>query len=174
MARRMASWLKVPGIGGDLQWFQQKGDVALMALLWAAAVTGRTILDVYEWVQLHGHATCLEILAEPPGQHPADVRGRQADVRGEPDVGQHPRHDRPDACRWAILPGLAAAVTPPPGRGLQRRGLHHAVRHAVPDRQRRRRLPGDAAVPGAGLLGSLTRPGWRAARAVTSAWTRRC
>ena len=67
MARRMASWLKVPGIGGDLQWFQQKGDVALMAILWAAAVTGRTILDVYEWVQLHGHAKCLEILADHPG-----------------------------------------------------------------------------------------------------------
>ncbi len=31
MARRMASWLKLPGIGGDLQWFQQKGEVALMA-----------------------------------------------------------------------------------------------------------------------------------------------
>ena len=29
MARRMAAWLKVPGIGGDLQWFQAKGDVAL-------------------------------------------------------------------------------------------------------------------------------------------------
>ena len=69
MARRMASWLKVPGIGGDLQWFQQKGDVALMSLLWAAAVTGRTILDVYEWVQLHGHATCLEILASHPGSN---------------------------------------------------------------------------------------------------------
>ena len=31
MARRMAIWLKVPGIGGDLQWFQAKGDVALAA-----------------------------------------------------------------------------------------------------------------------------------------------
>ena len=67
MARRMASWLKVPGISGDLRWFEAKGDVALAALLWAAAVTGRTILDVYEWVQLHNHATCLQILAEHPG-----------------------------------------------------------------------------------------------------------
>ena len=67
MARRMAAWLKVPDIGGDLQWFQAKGDVALAGLLWAAAVTGRTILDVYEWVQLHGQQTCLEILATHPG-----------------------------------------------------------------------------------------------------------
>ena len=29
MARRMASWLKVPEIGGDLAWFQQKGNIAL-------------------------------------------------------------------------------------------------------------------------------------------------
>ena len=60
-----------PALGnGDLKWFQHKGDVALMALLWAAAVTGHTIIDVYDWVQLTGHETCLQILAEPrPAAH---------------------------------------------------------------------------------------------------------
>ena len=117
MARRMASWLKVPGIGGDLQWFQQKGDVALMALLWAAAVTGRTILDVYEWVQLHGHAVCLEILASHPGSNRQmfaiakrmfEENRTSGSIRDTIDL----------SLSWAILPGLAAAVTPAPGAGF--------------------------------------------------------
>ena len=117
MARRMASWLKVPGIGGDLQWFQQKGDVALMALLWAAAVSGRTILDVYEWVQLHGHATCLQILAEHPGSNRQmfavckrmfDENRTSGSIRDTIDL----------TLSWALLPGLAEAVTPLPGEGF--------------------------------------------------------
>lgn len=117
MARRMASWLKVPEIGGDLQWFQQKGDVALMALLWAAAVTGHTILDVYEWVQLHGHATCLEILAS----HPGSTRQMFAVARRmfEENRTSGSIRDTIDlTLSWAILPGLAAAVTPAPGAGF--------------------------------------------------------
>jgi type IV secretion system protein VirD4 len=117
MARRMASWLKVPEIGGDLQWFQAKGDVALMALLWAAAVTGRTILDVYQWVQLHGHATCLQILADEPGstrqmfavaKRMFEENRTSGSIRDTIDL----------TLSWAILPGLAAAVTPPPGSGF--------------------------------------------------------
>ena len=117
MARRMASWLKVPDIGGDLSWFQQKGDVALMSLLWAAAVTGRTILDVYEWVQLHGHATCLEILASHPGSNRQmfavckrmfEENRTSGSIRDTIDL----------TLSWAILPGLAAAVTPLPGEGF--------------------------------------------------------
>jgi type IV secretory pathway TraG/TraD family ATPase VirD4 len=117
MARRMASWLKVPGIGGDLQWFQQKGDVALMALLWAAAVAGRTILEVYEWVQLHGHATCLQILAEHPGSNRQmfavckrmfEENRTSGSIRDTIDL----------TLSWALLPGLAEAVTPAPGEGF--------------------------------------------------------
>jgi hypothetical protein len=118
MARRMATWLKVPGIGGDLQWFQAKGDVALAALLWAAAVTGRTILDVYEWVQLHGHQTCLQILADHPGSSPqmfAVVKRMFEENRTSGSI-----RDTIDlSLSWAILPGLAAAVTPPQGEGFR-------------------------------------------------------
>ena len=117
MARRMASWLKVSDIGGDLSWFQQKGDVALMSFLWAAAVTGRTILDVYEWVQLHGHAVCLEILASHPGssrqmfavcKRMFEENRTSGSIRDTIDL----------TLSWAILPGLAAAVTPLPGEGF--------------------------------------------------------
>ena len=117
MARRMASWLKVPEIGGDLQWFQQKGDVALAGMLWAAAVTGRSILDVYEWVQLHGHQTCLEILATHPGssrqmfavaKRMFEENRTSGSIRDTIDL----------TLSWAILPGLAEAVTPGPGSGF--------------------------------------------------------
>jgi hypothetical protein len=117
MARRMANWLKVPGIGGDLQWFQAKGDVALAALLWAAAVTGRTILDVYEWVQLHGHQACLQILAD----HPDSTRQMFAVVKRmfEENRTSASIRDTVDlSLSWAILPGLAEAVTPAPGEGF--------------------------------------------------------
>jgi type IV secretion system protein VirD4 len=117
MARRMANWLKVPGIGGDLQWFQAKGDVALAALLWAAAVSGRTILDVYEWVQLHGHQTCLQILAAHPdstGQLFAVCKRMFEENRTSGSI-----RDTIDlTLSWAILPGLAEAVTPLPGEGF--------------------------------------------------------
>jgi len=117
MARRMASWLKVPAADGDLEWFQAKGDVALASMLWAAAVTGRTVLDVYEWVQLHGHVTCLQILAE----HPGSTRQMFAACKRvfEENRTSGSIRDFIDlTLAWAMLPGLAAAVTPPPGRGF--------------------------------------------------------
>jgi type IV secretion system protein VirD4 len=117
MARRMASWLKVPGIGGDLQWFQQKGDVALMALLWAAAVTGRSIVDVYEWVQLQGHQVCLQILAG----HPDSTRQMFAVAKRmfEENRTSGSVRDTIDlTLSWAVPPGLAEAVTPAPGEGF--------------------------------------------------------
>jgi type IV secretion system protein VirD4 len=122
MARRMASWLKVPGTAGDLRWFEAKGDVALAALLWAAAVTGRTILDVYEWVQLHGHQACLEILATHPGssrqlfatcKRMFEENRTSGSIRDTIDL----------TLSWAILPGLAEAVTPAPGEGFRAAGL---------------------------------------------------
>ena len=56
MARRIAGWLTSAAGGsggnkGNIEWFERKGDVALGILLWAAAVSGRTITDVYRWVQ---------------------------------------------------------------------------------------------------------------------------
>ena len=137
MARRMASWLKVPGIGGDLQWFQQKGDVALMSLLWAAAVTGRTILHVYEWVQLHGHAVCLEILASHPGSTRQMFAVAKRMFEENRTSGQHPRHDRFEL-ELGDPPRSRGGGHPGAGGRLQRRRLHHVVRHPVPDRQRRR------------------------------------
>ena len=122
MARRVAGWLaggvlEGKGSQGNIEWFEKKGDVALMALLWAAAVTGRTILDVYEWVQLQGHATCLEILAS----HPDSTRQMFAVAKRmfEENRTSGSIRDTVDlTLSWAIIPGLAEAVTPPPGEGF--------------------------------------------------------
>lgn len=49
MANRMANWLSgmTRGNGhGNIEWFEQKGDVALTGLLFAAAVSGATVADV--------------------------------------------------------------------------------------------------------------------------------
>ena len=122
VARRMAAWLKTPGVGNDLKWFQDKGDVALTALLWAAAVTGRSILDVYEWVQLHGHQTCLQILAEHPGGSAGGHRQMYAVAKRmfEENRTSGSVRDTIDlTLSWAILPGLAAAVTPRTGEGFR-------------------------------------------------------
>jgi type IV secretion system protein VirD4 len=117
MARRMASWLKVPDITGDVKWFESKGDVALTALLWAAAVSDRTIVDVYEWVQLAGHQKCLEVLATHPGssrqmfavaKRMFEENRTSGSIRDTIDL----------TLSWCMLPGLAAAVTPLPGEGF--------------------------------------------------------
>ncbi len=81
-------------------------------------MTGRTILDVYEWVQLHGHATCLQILANHPGSTRADVRGLPSGCSRRTAHQESIRDTIDLLLAWAILPGLAAAVTPAPGQGF--------------------------------------------------------
>ena len=106
---------------------RHKGDVALTALLWAAAVTGRTILDVYEWVQLHGHA---DVPGDPGRATRAAHRQMFAVAKRmfEENRTSGSIRDTIDlTLSWAILPGLAEAVTPRAGRGLQRGRLHHVA-----------------------------------------------
>jgi type IV secretion system protein VirD4 len=100
-----------------VKWFESKGDVALTALLWAAAVSGRTIVDVYEWVQLHGHQACLEVLATHPGssrqmfavaKRMFEENRTSGSIRDTIDL----------TLSWAMLPSLASAVTPLPGEGF--------------------------------------------------------
>ena len=71
MAHRMAGWLTGGSANranhGNLEWFEQKGDVALSALLWAAAVGGYSITDVFRRNQLDGHEAALQVLATYPG-----------------------------------------------------------------------------------------------------------
>ena len=120
MARRIAGWLASAVLGGDLgniEFFAAKADVALGCLLWAAAVTGRTITDVFNWTQLFGHEQALEVLGSHPDSSPqmlAVVRRTFADNRTAGSV----RDTIELALAWAVIPELAAAVTPAPGHGF--------------------------------------------------------
>ena len=122
MARRIAGWLTSASVGqggnhGNIEWFEKKGDVALACLLWAAAVSGRTITDVFNWAQLHGHENALQVLAGHPDSSPqmlAVVRRMFAENRTAGSV----RDTIELSLAWAVIPDLAAAVTPAPGRGF--------------------------------------------------------
>jgi hypothetical protein len=121
MAHRMAGWLTGGSAGraghGNLEWFEQKGDVALSALLWAAAVGGYGVTDVFRWNQLHGHEAALHVLAAYPGSSPEMLAvarrvfesNRTADsIRATIEL----------SLAWAMIPGLRDAVTPGRGRGF--------------------------------------------------------
>ena len=70
MAHRMAGWLTGGSAAreshGNLEWFEQR-QTALSALLWAAAVGGYGIADVFRWNQLDGHQAALHVLGTHPG-----------------------------------------------------------------------------------------------------------
>lgn len=112
MARRMAAWLSggTKGSGhGNIEWFEQKGEVALAGLLFAAAVTDSTIADVFRWVQLDGHQAAIKALAEyGPPEMLAVVRRMLADNRTAGSV----RDTIELSLAWAAIPELAQAVTP--------------------------------------------------------------
>ena len=115
MAHRMAAWLSggsKGGAHGNIEWFEQKGEVALAGLLFAAAVTGSTITDVFRWVQLDGHQVALKALADyGTPEMLAVVRRMLADNRTSGSV----RDTIELTLSWASVPGLAQAVTPEPG-----------------------------------------------------------
>ena len=116
-ARQVASWLKVPDItGNDLAWFQHRGDVYLGAMLYAAAVSGLSILDVYRWNELQGHSECLKILGSDPRTRELAAICRRAfeDNRTSGSV----RDTVQLSLSWCVLPGLAEIVTPPRGKGF--------------------------------------------------------
>jgi hypothetical protein len=115
MARRMAAWLTggTKGSGhGNIEWFEQKGEVALAGLLFAAAVSGATITDVFRWVQLDGHQAAINALARyGTPEMLAVVRRMLADNRTAGSV----RDTIELSLAWAAIPALAEAVTPFPG-----------------------------------------------------------
>jgi type IV secretion system protein VirD4 len=116
-ARQVASWLKVPDVtGNDLAWFQHRGDVYLGAALYAAAISGRTILDVYRWNELQDPGECLKILGSDPRTRELAAICRRAfeDNRTSGSV----RDTVQLSLSWCVLPGLAEIVTPPRGRGF--------------------------------------------------------
>ncbi len=92
---------------GDMAWWQDKAAIALAALLHAAALSGRTVLDIWDWANREGDAIGGSALARHPavrgghpggpvpGLHPHD-HGQVPDLGGGPGRGRHgPRPGRP-------------------------------------------------------------------------------
>jgi type IV secretion system protein VirD4 len=120
-AHRMAQWLTggITNRGGhsDLQWFEQKGDVALGVLLWTAANGGYTITDVYRWVLLDGHEAALHLLATHPDSS-REMLSIARRVFAEDRTHASIRATMELSLAWATVPQLAAAVIPGHTRGF--------------------------------------------------------
>ena len=121
MAHRVAGWLTGGSAAreshGNLEWFEGAGQTALSALLWAAAVGGYGIADVFRWNQLDGHQAALHVL----GTHPGASREMHAVVRRVFEANRTADSIRAtieQSLAWAMIPGLHDAVTPGQGRGF--------------------------------------------------------
>ena len=124
MARRMAGWLTgaLAGAGeshGNLEWFENAADAAMMACLHAAATGGYTITDVYGWTQLQGHEDALRVLAGREGCELLVATLRRA-FENNRTAGSI-RESMALSLAWATVPQLAAAATPQPGEGFDLR-----------------------------------------------------
>lgn len=121
MAHQMGQWLTggsdARGEHGNIEWFEQKGDVALSALLWAAAMGGYSITDVFRWNQLHGHETALDLLGTHPGSSP-EMLAVARRVFDSNRTAEGVRATIELSLSWAVIPRLCAAVTPAPGQGF--------------------------------------------------------
>jgi hypothetical protein len=124
MARRMAGWLTgaLAGAGeshGNLEWFENAGDAAMMACLHAAAIGGYTITGVYGWTQLQGHENALRVLAGRPGREllVAILSRTFQDNRTMASI----RESMALSLAWAAIPQMAAAATPRLGEGFDLR-----------------------------------------------------
>jgi type IV secretion system protein VirD4 len=118
MAFRMATWLSGGAGGsaqGNLEWFAEKGEVALAGLLFAGAISGAAITDVYRWVQREDTEVPLKIIAEyGTPEMLAVVRHMLEDNRTSGSV----RETIDLVLKWAVLPQLAEAVTPKAGEPM--------------------------------------------------------
>ncbi|HEY1700982.1 MAG TPA: TraM recognition domain-containing protein [Trebonia sp.] len=115
MARRMATWMSggAGGAGhGNLEWFEQKGEVALAGLLFAGAITGSTIADVFRWVQRDGHDLPLKAIAQAGTPEMLAVTRNMLETN---KTAGSVRETIDLVLSWAALPALAEAVTPRPG-----------------------------------------------------------
>jgi type IV secretion system protein VirD4 len=108
-AYRMADWLAGAADGyGDLAWFEEQGTMAMSGLLLAAAMSGATLADLYQWTQKRGHERALAALAEHgnPQLHAA-VKALMEDGN---KTAASIRATIARALKWAAIPQLAAAV----------------------------------------------------------------
>jgi type IV secretion system protein VirD4 len=129
MAFKMADWLAgdTPGYG-DLSWFEEQGTMGMSGLLLAAAKTGATLAEVYQWAQRRGHERALAVLSEHGNmQLFAVVRSLMEDNRTAASV----RSTIARALKWAVIPQLAAAVDRSGRFDVREFALHGGTLHLI-------------------------------------------
>lgn len=129
MAYKMADWLagETPGYG-DLAWFEEQGTIGMSGLLLAAARTGATVAEVYQWTQRRGHERALAVLAGHGNmQLHAVVRALMEENRTAASV----RATIARALKWAVIPQLAAAVNRCGTFNVRQFALHGGTLHLI-------------------------------------------
>jgi len=100
---------------GDMAWWQDKAAIALAALLHAAALSGRTVLDIWDWANREGDAIGGSALA----RHPAASRQLRSVFAEATREGRSPdsiRMTMAKSLTWVADPAVAAMVHGPAAR----------------------------------------------------------
>jgi type IV secretion system protein VirD4 len=118
-ARRAEDLTGALASGSDLAFWQGKASAALAAFLHAAALAPGelTIVDVHGWVHRHGDKMAEDVLASHPAASRA-LRAVLAEIRESGKSADSVRLTISRCLTWVAIPQIAAAVTPPPGRGF--------------------------------------------------------
>ena len=128
------------GGNGDMAFWQDKAALALSALLHAAALSGRTVLDIWDWANRSGDAIGGSALAHHPAASSV-LRSVFAEATREGRSPDSIRMTMAKSLTWVAVPSVAAMVARP-GRPPVRRG---PVRRRAGDP-----VPGGARHPGRG------------------------
>lgn len=123
-AIRRAQALTGTAPAGELAEWNKLASAALGALLHAAALGGRTVLDVYSWANRYLEHQPGEILSTDPRASQA-LLSTLTTIEGDSRTAGSIRTTMTKAIDWVAVPALAEAVTPGPWDGLR---IHDFVR----------------------------------------------
>ena len=100
---------------GDMSFWQDKAALALSALLHAAALSGRTVLDIWDWANRSGDAIGGSALAHHPAASSV-LRSVFAEATREGRSPDSIRMTMAKSLTWVAVPSVAAMVAGPAAR----------------------------------------------------------
>ena len=108
------------GSDGNMAFWQGKAAAALAAYLHAAALGGRSIVDVFGWCNLKHQQDAEDILASDPRASKAMLYalGEVTGAGGGNNPANSIRVTMTRALSWVAIPAIEAAVIPAPGQGF--------------------------------------------------------
>ena len=100
---------------GDMSFWQDKAAIALSALLHAADLSGRTVLDIWDWANRSGDAIGGSTLASHPAASSV-LRSVFAEATREGRSPDSIRLTMAKSLTWVAVPSVARMVTGPAAR----------------------------------------------------------